>query len=75
MRMRRGPKKSKYNPLAPPSTSTNLAFSTTCPTETKDKISKWDMAAASFNKKTATNEIQQNKKVTNLAYQKGSHTH
>ena len=32
------------------------------------------MAAASFNKKTATNEIQQNKKVTNLAYQKGSHT-
>jgi hypothetical protein len=36
--------------MAPPSTSTNLAFSTTCPTETKDKISA-GATSAPFNKK------------------------
>ena len=32
-------KRQTYTSVAAPSTSTNLAFSTTCPTETRDKIS------------------------------------
>ena len=44
-----------WTPVAPSSTSTNLAFSTTCATETRDKISTCKTAAP-FNKKTARNK-------------------
>ena len=48
-------KRDTHGTVALSSTSTNVvAFSMTCPTETKDKISSCDTAAA-FNKKTARN--------------------
>ena len=44
-----------------PSTSTNLAFSTTCPMETRDKISAWKGAAPFTKKQQKINKFNNNK--------------
>ena len=57
-------KRQTYTSVAAPSTSTNLAFSKKCLTETKEKISAWK-TGASFNKKTALRNKINNTNVTN----------